>query len=101
MGFLIRHATVIEPRIIKLGIINAFIESASKDKSEKVRRKAMAALGELLFYGATQVDEEIKDWDFSLSLIHSLLKILKNNQEDEIVRIYCCKSIENITAQAK
>jgi hypothetical protein len=43
--------------LIKQGIINAFIEGATKDKSEKVRRKAMAALGELLFYGATQVDE--------------------------------------------
>lgn len=36
-----------------------------------------------------------------MSLIHSLLKILKSQSEDEIVRIYCCKSIENITAQAK
>jgi serine/threonine-protein kinase ULK4 len=26
---------------------------------------------------------------------------MKNVQEDEIVRLYCCKSIENITAQAK
>lgn len=29
-----------------------------KEKSEKVRRKAMAALGEYLFYGATQMDED-------------------------------------------
>lgn len=36
-----------------------------------------------------------------MNLIHSLLKVLKNPSEDEIVRIYCCKSIENITAQAK
>lgn len=36
-----------------------------------------------------------------MNLIHSLLKILKNPTEDEIVRVYCCKSIENITAQAK
>lgn len=56
MGFLIRHATVIDPKILKHGIINSFLEGATKDKSEKVRRKAMAALGELLFYGATQVD---------------------------------------------
>ncbi len=61
----------------------------------------MAALGELLFYGATQVDEKVNEWDLSMNLIHSLLKVLKNTAEDEIVRIYCCKSIENITAQAK
>ena len=101
MGFLVRHATVIDPTIIKHGIINAFIEGATKDKSEKVRRKAMAALGELLFYGATQVDEGVEEWNIPLSLIHSLLKILKNSQEDEVVRVYCCKSIENITAQAR
>jgi serine/threonine-protein kinase ULK4 len=101
MGFLVRHATVIEPGLIKQGIIAAFVEGATKDKSEKVRRKAMAALGELLFYGATQVDEGAAEWDISLNLIHTLQKILKNVQEDEVVRLYCCKSIENITAQAK
>ena len=36
-----------------------------------------------------------------MNLIHSLLKILKSPTEDEIVKMYCCKSIENITAQAK
>ena len=56
MGYLVRHATVIEPGVIKQGIINIFVDGV-KDKSEKVRRKAMAALGEILFYGATQVDE--------------------------------------------
>ena len=44
LGLLIRHATVIDPDILKYGIINGFLE-AIKDKSEKVRRKAMAALG--------------------------------------------------------
>lgn len=33
MGFLVRHATVIEPTVIKQGIISAFIEGATKDKS--------------------------------------------------------------------
>jgi serine/threonine-protein kinase ULK4 len=100
LGLLIRHATSIDPDILKFGIIAGFME-ALKDKSEKVRRKAMAALGELLFYGATQVDEKVSEWDLSMNLIHSLLKLLKNPSEDEIVKIYCCKSIENITAQAK
>ncbi len=38
----------------------------------------MAALGELLFYGATQVDEDALEWDIPLSLISTLLKVLKN-----------------------
>jgi serine/threonine-protein kinase ULK4 len=45
IGFLIRHATSIESDILKYGIISGFVESVTKDKSEKVRRKAMAALG--------------------------------------------------------
>lgn len=92
LGLLIRHATSIDPDILKYGIVNGFLE-ALKDKSEKVRRKAMAALGELLFYGATQVDESVSAWDLSINIIHTLLKVLKNNTEDEIVRLYCCKSI--------
>lgn len=77
LGLMIRHATVIDPDILKYGIVSGFMDSL-KDKSEKVRRKAMAALGELLFYGATQVDENVNEWDLSMNLIHSLLKILKN-----------------------
>lgn len=33
----------------------------SKDKAEKVRRKAVASLGEFLFYAATQLDDEQAD----------------------------------------
>jgi hypothetical protein len=29
-----------------------------KDKNDKVRKKAIAALGEYLFYAATQLDDE-------------------------------------------
>lgn len=31
----------------------------------------------------------------------TLLKVLRNTAEDDIVRFYVCKTIENITAQAK
>lgn len=55
LGLLIRHATNIEPDVLKFGLTTVLID-VLKDKSEKVRRKAMAALGEFLFYGATQVD---------------------------------------------
>ena len=82
LGLLIRHATSIDSDILKYGIISGFVEAITKDKSEKVRRKAMAALGELLFYGATQVDEDAMEWDIPLSLISTLLKILKNSNED-------------------
>ena len=37
------------------------------ERSEKVRRRAIAALGEYMFYAATQLDEDNFDpvWDLS------------------------------------
>lgn len=32
-----------------------------KDKNDKVRKKAVASLGEFLFYAATQLDDEQAD----------------------------------------
>ena len=81
LGLLIRHATVIEPEILKLGLTATLIE-VLKDKSEKVRRKAMAALGEFLFYGATQVDENLDIWDMPAVCFNTILKVLRNNAED-------------------
>ena len=52
IGLLIRHSTVIENDLAESDICNQLIESM-KDKSEKVRKKAIAALGEYLFYAAT------------------------------------------------
>lgn len=86
--------------MLKFGITGSLTEVMG-DKNEKVRRKAMAALGEFLFYGATQVDEGQEAWDLTNSTFNSLMKILKNSNEDELVRFYACKTIENITAQTK
>lgn len=92
VGLLIRHATVIEPEVLNFRLTTVLID-VMKDKSEKVRRKAMAALGEFLFYGATQVDENLDVWDMPDECYNALLKVLRNNAEDEIVRFYVCKTI--------
>jgi serine/threonine-protein kinase ULK4 len=52
IGLLIRHSTVIENELAESEICGQLIESM-KDKNEKVRKKAIAALGEYLFYAAT------------------------------------------------
>ena len=57
IGLLIRHSTVIENELAESDICNQLIETM-KDKNEKVRKKAIAALGEYLFYAATQLDDE-------------------------------------------
>ena len=68
-------------------------------KNEKVRRKAVASLGEFMFYAATQLDDEQADpvWNLSQIAVKSLVKCLHQG-EDDIVRFYACKTIENITA---
>lgn len=71
------------------------------DKNEKVKRKAMAALGEYLFYAATQLDDEQADpiWEISDAAINCIVEILQEDK-DSIVKFYACKTIENITAQS-
>lgn len=66
-----------------------------------MRRKAIAALGEYLFYAATQLDDDqaSKVWVISDQAIETLLECMGVYQ-DEIVRFYACKAIENITAQS-
>jgi serine/threonine-protein kinase ULK4 len=72
-----------------------------KDKNDKVRKKAVASLGEFMFYAATQLDDESADaiWEIpqvaNLTIINSL-----NAKEEETARFYACKTIENITAQS-
>jgi serine/threonine-protein kinase ULK4 len=69
------------------------------DKNEKVRKVAIAALGEYLFYAATQLDDEQADpvWEISDDAINIIVKSLRPS-EDETVRFYACKTLENIAA---
>ena len=57
IGSLIRHSTVIGNEVAESGLAALFSE-VIKDKNEKVKRKAVASLGEFLFYAATQLDDE-------------------------------------------
>lgn len=52
IGLLIRHSTVIENEFAESEICTQLIE-AMKDKNDKIKRKAIASLGEYLFYAAT------------------------------------------------
>jgi len=60
IGLLIRHSTVIENDYAESDVCGQLIETM-KEKNEKVRRRAIAALGEYLFYAATQLDDEHAD----------------------------------------
>jgi serine/threonine-protein kinase ULK4 len=101
LGCMIRHATLIETELATSGVCNILCE-LTKDKNEKVKRKAMAALGEYLFYAATQMDEESYDpeWVINNTIIILLARMLKTG-DDEVLRYYTTKTIENITAQTQ
>lgn len=53
IGLLIRHATVIEQEVSQVGIVESMVDALNPKEHATVRRKAAAALGEYLFYGAT------------------------------------------------
>ena len=76
-----------------------------KEKNEKVKRRAIAALGEYMFYAATQLDDEHVDpvWELSYAAIQVIVKCLRiggAESEDDVVRFYACKTLENICAQS-
>jgi serine/threonine-protein kinase ULK4 len=57
---LIRHATVINEDLAANGLAEILSETL-KEENAKVKRKALAALGEFMFYAATQLDDENAD----------------------------------------
>mmetsp|Transcript_18758 Transcript_18758/g.17894 ORF Transcript_18758/g.17894 Transcript_18758/m.17894 type:complete len:131 (+) Transcript_18758:1857-2249(+) len=78
IGLLIRHSTVIENDLAESDICNQLIETM-KEKNDKVRKKAIAALGEYLFYAATQLDDEQADpiWEISEDAINVIVWSLR------------------------
>jgi len=53
IGLLIRHSTVIENELAESEICIQLIETMRISKNDKVKKKAIAALGEYMFYAAT------------------------------------------------
>ncbi|KAM3146228.1 hypothetical protein pb186bvf_001573 [Paramecium bursaria] len=102
IGLLIRHATVIEPDVSQVGIVESMVEILNSKEMNSNRRKAAATLGEYLFYGATQMEEDPSNqfWELNQLSYNTLVKIIKNPQEDEVVKCYCIKTIENISSQS-
>lgn len=47
------------------------------------------------------MDEGQEIWDLTNTNLNTIVKTIKNNNEDELTRFYACKTVENITAQTK
>lgn len=58
LGLMIRHSTVIESEVAQSGLCDLLIVTIYNENKDAVRRKAIASLGEYLFYSATQLDDE-------------------------------------------
>ncbi|XP_020529810.1 serine/threonine-protein kinase RUNKEL isoform X2 [Amborella trichopoda] len=113
VGLLIRHSTFIDSELANSGIVGALADGL-RDKQEKVRRFAMAALGELLFYISTQSESSSKEvggvespakdtrstpvWQVPSPLIAFVSSILRKG-EDDSTQLYALRTIENICSQ--
>jgi len=97
LGLLMRHATHISDEFAKSDAAKVLAETMS-DENSKVRRRAMAALGELSFYVATQKRPDASQvWGITDRVVDVFIDTLER-EEDEITKHYACKSIENIVS---
>ena len=104
IAYLIRYATTMEMSLDKYNLTENLISFIS-DNNLELNRKAIATLGEYLFFVATQVEGENEEenennssekiWSISQESLMALLFAL--NHTDEKVRFYSLKTIENIS----
>ena len=101
IAFLIRYATNMETSLDNYNLTESLISFIS-DNNLELNRKAIATLGEYLFFVATQVEAELdqvssgqkSNWNVTQESLTALLFAL--NHIDEKVRFYSLKTIENI-----
>lgn len=98
MGLLIRHATLITHDLESQGLL-AVLCAMVQDKHELLRRKATATLGELLFYIATQQQQQngattealTAEWSVPSGVFGVLTRCLRQG-EDEVVQ-HCASCV--------
>ncbi|EKX45990.1 hypothetical protein GUITHDRAFT_70825 [Guillardia theta CCMP2712] len=108
VGVLVRSASFISPELQQAGAIAA-LTAGVRDREAKVRRRAMAAFGELLYYIVSQaetnedgVEGQRVDEDEIWSLPPAALQVTLRNlegREDEVVQHYAAQTIDNICSQ--
>ncbi len=76
----------IQQAIVCVGLVEVLADGLA-DKNERVRRRVMACLGELLFYIATQQESSTRSaWSVSSSTIGAVARTLEPGQ-DEITQV--------------
>jgi hypothetical protein len=97
IAYLIRYSTVIETPLDKLGLTK-LLDNMVRDKNVELAKRAIATLGEYLFFVTTQAegDDENTTWRISDESLNTLLYAIEH--KDETIKFYSIKAIENIAA---
>ena len=77
LGLLVRHAAYISPKLSSTNVM-AVLTTLLKDRNAKLRRRVVSALGELLFYVATQQldgNPEVYVFPYLSSLLPSMCRM--------------------------
>ena len=101
IAYLIRYATNMDKSLDKYNLTESLISFIS-DNNLELNQKAIATLGEYLFFVSTQVEAELdqikngakSNWGISQESLTALLFAL--NHMDEKVKFFALKTIENI-----
>ncbi|CAE8616019.1 unnamed protein product, partial [Polarella glacialis] len=107
IGQLLRHACYLQPGEAEHGLFDVLLEGLT-DADVSLRRRAAAAVGELLFYIATQPSQSSarpgssvggSSWQVPRSVLQALVQVLLSHSEDEVVQHYVAKTVENVATQ--
>eukprot|EP00899_Mesostigma_viride_P011673 jgi/Mesvir1/20506/Mv12390-RA.3 len=115
LGLLVRHATYIAEEFGATGVVSVLAELL-REKNERVRRRAMSTLGEILFYVASQQQDTAaaaaatdgdagaaaaavgEIWQVPPTAISLITRLIRPGEE-EICQHYAVKTIENVASQ--
>lgn len=104
LAYLIRYSTMIENPLEEENLCevleNIILNTTYNIKNIEVSKRAIATLGEYLFFFATQAEGEEDNssmWTISNNSLSVLLWALDKNK-DETIKFYAIKAIENISA---
>ena len=100
IGLILRYTTTSNLQINDLELVNTFLQIAEENPDGTLKSRALAAMGEFLFYSATQADEQNQNWNFSGTYLARILVLMKTSR-DATASMYLLKTVENITTLAK
>jgi serine/threonine-protein kinase ULK4 len=99
-GLLLRHASQLPDMLLAGGKAAAALLAGLGSENVTVQRHSMATLGELLFYVASQEQQQRHHlaWSGAQQASGAMAQVLAGLVGDEVVRHYCAKGLENIYA---